>query len=186
MREKTNGLKRQAMTNIGKKLEVLANLAIIIAGSLLAGVLVKNHLFQGPSEGPVRTQSSPQPMEGTRLTLTNVDWTQSKQTLLLALSSSCYYCTESAPFYKRLGQSKKGTRLVVVLPESVEDGQSYLKRLGLSVDEVRQLSLDKIDVQVTPTLLLVDNSGVVKKSWLGKLPPEQEESVVSTLLDDGE
>jgi thiol-disulfide isomerase/thioredoxin len=174
------------MTNIGKKLEVLANLAIIIAGSLLAVVLVKNYLFQGPSKGLARTQTSPQPVERARLALTDVDWTQSKQTLLLVMSSSCHYCTESAPFYKRLGQSKNGTRLVAVLPESVEGGQDYLKRLGISVDEVRQSSLDEIDVQVTPTLLLVDNSGVVKKSWLGKLPPEQEESVVSALLDGGE
>jgi|ERR1044072_7468306 hypothetical protein len=174
------------MTNLSKKIEVLANLAIIVAGCLLAVVLIKNHLFQRPSEGLSRQQTSSQDMEGSRLSTIDVDWSQSRQTLLLALSSSCHFCSESAPFYKRLVQSKNGTRLVAVLPEPAEGGQGYLRRLGVSVDEIRQLNLDKIGVQGTPTLLLVDNSGVVKKSWIGKLLPEQEEAVVSALLGDGE
>lgn len=175
-----------AMTSLSKKIEVLANLAIIVACCLLAVVLVKNHLFQKPSEGPNRTQTSVRDMQGTRLSSIDVDWAQSRQTLLLAMSSSCHFCSESAPFYKRLAESKSGTRLVAVLPEPAEDGQSYLKRLGVPVDEIKQLSLDRIGVQGTPTLLLVDNSGVVKKYWVGKIPPEQEESVVSALLDGGE
>jgi hypothetical protein len=56
-----------------------------------------------------------------------------------------------------------------------------LEQLGVSVDEVKQFSLEKIGVSGTPTLLLVDTSGVVKNFWVGKLSPEQEATVLSVL-----
>jgi len=72
--------------------------------------------------------------------------------------------------------------LVAVLPQPVADGQKYLSKLGVSVDEVRQLPLDKIGVQGTPTLILLDASGIVRNSWVGFLPPEAELDVLNTLL----
>ena len=83
------------------------------------------------------------------------------------------------PFYKKLAQVKGNTHFVALLPQPVEEGAKYLKRLGVFVDDVKQLPLDKIGVRGTPTLLLVDRSGVVKRFWTGKLQPEQE----STVLD---
>ena len=100
---------------------------------------------------------------------------------MLAISSTCHFCSDSAPFYKTLLQNKKDTRVVAVLPQSVEEGKSYLQRLGVSVDEVRQLPLNKIGVHGTPTLILIDTSGSVKNSWVGKLPTEKEADVVKHL-----
>lgn len=111
----------------------------------------------------------------------DIDWKQNKQTLILAISSSCHFCTESAPFYKKLAQNKGDTRLVALLPQPVEEGREYLERLGVSVDEVRQSSLDQIGVHGTPSLLLVDASGVVKNFWVGRLPPDQESTVLDAL-----
>lgn len=168
--------------NFSKKLEVGTNLAIIIVACMLGVVLVKNHLFKTPSAGIGEKQSANQLVSGTRLSSLDVDWKQNRQTLLLAISSTCHFCTDSAPFYKRLVKSKEGTRIVAVLPQPIQDGQEYLKRLGVSVDELRQLDLNSIGVQGTPTVLLVDNFGVVKNSWFGKLQPDQEESVINALL----
>ncbi len=118
---------------------------------------------------------------GTTLASLSVKWQDNQQTLVLALSNSCHFCTESAPFYKRLAQNKGQTRIVAVLPQSLEDGRAYLERLRVSVDEIRQLPLNKIGVNGTPTLLLVDSSGVVKNSWIGKLASDQEGSVFDAL-----
>jgi len=63
----------------------------------------------------------------------------------------------------------------------VEEGRKYLERLGVSVDEVRQLSLDQIGVTGTPSLLLVDASGVVKNFWVGRLAPDLEATVMDAL-----
>ena len=56
-----------------------------------------------------------------------------------------------------------------------------MQKLGVSVDEVRQLPLDKIGAHGTPTLLLVANTGVVKEAWIGKLSSDKEAEVLSKL-----
>lgn|SRR2546425_2633802 len=175
------------LSNFNKKIELIANLTIIIVASLLAVVLIKDHLLTRAPVGASRSVSQPRESEnqtanGTNLSSLDVDWKQSKQTLVLAISSTCHFCSESAPFYRKLAQQKRNTRLVAVLPQSEADGQEYLSKLGVSVDEVRQLPLDKIGVRGTPTLFLVDDSGVVRNSWEGKLAAEQEADVLSTVL----
>jgi len=160
------------LTAINKRLELAANLAILVVSCLLAVVLVKAYFLNESSKEVTSTPS---------VDSLDTTWNQNGQTLVLALSSNCHFCTESAPFYKQLAQSKGNTHLVAVLPQSLADGREYLENLGVSVDEVKQLSLDKIGVSGTPTLLLVDTSGVVKNSWVGKLSPQQEANVLSVL-----
>jgi hypothetical protein len=71
--------------------------------------------------------------------------------------------------------------LVAILPQSLEQGSAYLNQLGISVDEIREFRLDRIGVQGTPTIILVDRSGIVKKTWVGKLSPQEELVVLNTL-----
>ncbi len=162
-----------------KKIELLANVAIIVIALLLGAVLVKRYLMtDSQASRPAAEQIRP----GTKIDLPGVDWSKSQQTLVLALSDGCRYCTESAAFYQRLAKEKAsagGVRLIAVLPQEVSQGQTYLSKLGVAVDEVRQSTLSTIGVSGTPTLLLVDNNGAVKQSWLGKLPPDKETEVLS-------
>ena len=170
--------------NLNKKIELAANISIIAVAVLLCAVLVKNHILgQPPTAVNAASERTPaiQRGIGTPHTSLDVDWKQSRQTLVLAISSGCHYCTESGSFYQTLVQRKNGTRVVAVLPQSVDEGKIYLQKLGVTVDEVRQLPLDKMGVERTPTLMLVDNSGVVKGSWVGKLPVESETDVLQRL-----
>jgi cell division inhibitor SulA len=90
------------------------------------------------------------------------------------------FCSESAPFYQQLVKESGGnTRIVAVLPQTVSDGKDYLKRLGLSVDNVMQVQFGSLGVKGTPTLILVDSNGVVIDSWVGKLPNMEEAKVIS-------
>jgi hypothetical protein len=172
--------------NLNKKIELAANMTIIAVGMLLCVVVVKNHLLDRQDTNVKAEVSQKQQVAqriaiGTNLGSLDVDWKQSRQTLVLAISSTCHFCTDSAPFYKTLVQAKKDTRVVAVLPQSAEEGKSYLQKLGVTVDEVRQLPLDKIGVHGTPTLMLVDNSGAVKGSWVGKLSGESQADVLQRL-----
>ncbi len=174
------------LTGLSKKIELIANVAIIVVACLLATVLVKHYLLTRPSEQAnksesQRVQSESQPVDSPTASSLDIDWKQSKQTLILAVSSTCHFCTESAPFYKTVAQSRGSTRLVAVLPQPVEDGRKYLDHLGISVDEVRQLPLERIGVRGTPTLILLDASGVVRNSWMGFLPPQAELAVLKAL-----
>lgn len=167
---------------LAKKLELLANVAIIVVALLLGAVLVKRYLLPQPSTAKT-ADARIQP--GTKLSLPGMEWGRSDKTLLMVLSTQCHFCTESAPFYQRLAreQSHGGrARLVAVLPQSVAEAQKYLGEHGIAVDEVRQVSPDAVGAAGTPTLIMLDSAGSVVESWVGKLPPDKESEVITRLL----
>jgi hypothetical protein len=166
------------MNNLTKRLEQLANVAIIVVALLLGGVLVRRYLLP-PAESP-QAQARIQP--GTKLSVPGVEWGKNERTLLLVLSTSCHFCTESSPFYRRLAQEKAqrgGVGLVAVLPQSVGESQKYLNDLGVFVDDIKQARLDAVQVRGTPTLIMADRTGTVVESWEGKLPAEAEGEVLN-------
>jgi thioredoxin-related protein len=167
-----------------KKIELVANVAIIITAVLLVALAANRFIFS-PQSVPADQAVARQSIKvGERVTLPDFNWAQSERTLLLVLSTSCHFCTESAPFYQRLAQEKTkrgGTRLVAVLPQDPTESQKYLSDHGVSVDEIRRASLDEVQVRGTPTLILADQTGAVITSWIGKLPPDKEAEVLSRL-----
>lgn len=164
-----------------KKLEVLANIAVIITSVVLCTVLAKRYLFSPTKQTATQTieqtrppspntQQRPSIQPGTKISLPGIDWSKSTRTVVLALSTTCHFCSESAPFYQKLQQQKpNGVRLVAVFPQSVENSRNYLNKLGVSVSDVVQSSLSSVGVSGTPTLLLINNEGSVTDSWVGKL-----------------
>ncbi|MGI9107871.1 MAG: TlpA family protein disulfide reductase [Pyrinomonadaceae bacterium] len=170
------------MNTFAKRVELITNVAIIIVAVLLGFILVKNHLLMTstPQEANHRLAGG-QTHVGQQVYLPNVDWAKNGQTVVLALSTTCRYCSESASFYQQLVQKRGNSRVVAVMPQTVGTGHEYLRKLGVSVDEVKQVSIDSIGVQGTPTLLLVNSSGVVTKEWIGKLHAEQEAEVLKQL-----
>ena len=49
------------------------------------------------------------------------------------------------------------------------------------MDDVRQVPLNTLGVRGTPTLLLVNDAGVVTDVWVGKLEPDQQTQVLAAL-----
>ena len=176
-----------------KKVEVLANIAVIIISVVLCTVLAKNYLFSARVQNAVEAKpgsnspfaitpprSSIQP--GTKISLPGIDWGKSNRTLLLALSTNCHYCTESSPFYQQLQQQRPSDlRLVAVLPQTVELSRLYLNSLGVAIGDVVQSPLGSVGVSGTPTLILLDSGGVVRDSWVGKLSEAEATKVISRI-----
>lgn len=75
--------------------------------------------------------------------------------------------------------------MVAFFPQPVGEAQKYLSDLGVVVDEVNQVRLDALGVSGTPTLILVDGAGTVRKVWTGKLPPDKESEMLSELRREG-
>ena len=170
----------RSMATLSKRIEILANAAIIVVAALLVAVLVKNYLLPSSTSNPILNQIQP----GSKLVLPKLDWSKSDKTLLLALSDGCKFCTESAEFYRRLVEERAkrpDLRLVAVLPQEVDRGQNYLNSLNVAVDEVRQIPLSSVGVTGTPTLIMVNKSGIITNIWLGKLSLEKETEVFSQL-----
>ena len=170
------------MKNLVKKIEIAANISIILVGIVLAVALVKYFFFRAPAgnDRPVRNYIQ----KGQKVAIENVDWAKNGQTLLLVLQNGCHFCSESAPFYKTLVQDaakRSDIHLVAVLPQPTDEGKKYLNELGVAIDEVRQAPLSALAIEGTPTLILVNNAGVASEIWIGKLKPDKEAEVLSRL-----
>jgi hypothetical protein len=171
-----------------KRIELLANIAIIVVALLLGIVLVKRHLLPSTSTAVVSDLSGGAALKpGTRLPLTGVQWDKSDRTLLMVLSTTCHFCNDSAPFYQRLAHAKSGhaeARIIAVLPQNVDQAQQYLNEHGVTVDEITQSAPGAAYARATPTLIMVDRTGSVVESWVGRLPVDKEAEVLNHLLEE--
>ena len=174
-------IKPKMKYELTKKVELVANVAIIVVALAVGVALYKNYFRKTPPNNPtVNNQIS----KGTKVALPDVDWGKTDQTLVLALSTDCRFCTESAPFYQHLIQEKTGSKsfeLIAVLPQPESQGRQYLKDLGVDIEHVKKAELRTLGVQGTPTLLLVNKNGEVIDVWVGKLPEAQEAEVFARL-----
>ena len=170
------------MKNIVRTIEVVANVAIILVAVSLGVVLISRTIrnYRAASVEPANTA----PVKNQKIQLPGVDWSKNEKTLVMAISSTCHFCTESAAFYRDI-RARTSVHTVAVLPQSVNEGRNYLSRLGVQVDEVLQVPLSSIDVSGTPTLMLVGRDGTVIRSWLGKLPPDLEKEVLLSVGAEG-
>jgi hypothetical protein len=171
------------MQNAHKKIETLANVTIIILALLLGGVLVTRYFRPDP---PKQAAVEREELKaGSKLPISDLDWSKSERTLVMALSTKCHFCTESTPFYQKVSQARAGrsdVRLITMMPQSLDESKQYLSENKIAVDEVRQTKPAESFVKGTPTLIIVDRTGTVVESWVGKLPTEKEAEVMNRLF----
>lgn len=170
--------------NLSKKIEVGANIAVIVLVALFGWTTLKGNNVLGSSR-PARARQASEPKVGLNLTQTplrDVNWARNKSTLVLGLQTTCHFCTDSSPFFQKLPAAAAGkTKIVAVLPQSIVESREYLSKLGIRVDDIRSAPLASIGVGGTPTMLLVDDKGIVKSVWIGKLPDERQTEVLSAI-----
>jgi hypothetical protein len=98
----------------GKYLHRTLDVALILACALLASSLAQRYVSKRSS--------------GRTISISGVDFSQSKKTLLLFLQQDCDICIESLPFYRRLVdtfQEPKDVQLVLITPYRPEVLQEY-------------------------------------------------------------
>jgi hypothetical protein len=168
------------MEKFGKKIEVLANLAIVVVAFAIVGVLGYKFFWATPDLPKEMVEVK----VGESLNLPNVDWAQNKQTLVLALAKGCHFCTESAPFYQKiiaqLGNASQ-IKLVAAFPHSIEDGKTYLKENSLQINQVIQANFNTAKIRGTPTIFLVDERGIITNVWVGIQKSDGETEILSKL-----
>lgn len=168
------------MNKFNQRAELAANVLIVVVAVLLIGVIAQKYLFKSPAADPaVRVQ----PTVGKKVNLADVNFSENPRTVVLALQTTCHFCNESAPFYKRLAEETKGKniKLVAVFPTNVEDSARHLTELGVTGFEVKQAPISALDASGTPTLIITNEKGEVTNFWIGKLPAEKETEVINQL-----
>lgn len=128
------------MKSVYEKVELVANIAIIVVTILLGTILVRAYLLPNSAPTSQQTSSTRGAGVGQSVNMKDVNWQQNGKTLLLVLSSTCHFCTESAPFYQKL-VSESAVRLIAALPQDVDEGKAYLDKLSVPINDVRQVSI---------------------------------------------
>jgi len=169
--------------SISKKIETTANLATIVVAVLISTVVVRTYFFPTPIARTTSAVLGPELVKGKSVDgrALGVDWAKNHRTLVMAISTTCHFCKDSVPFYQKLTAAEKEVKMIAVLPQPVTEAQQYLSGAGVRVDEVRQVPLNTLGVRGTPTLLLVNDLGVVTDVWVGRLQPDQEAQVLTAL-----
>ena len=169
------------------KLDTAANVAIIVACAAAVFVLLNNQ-FQFFAPKPAAPAMPGQVAEGEVYPeLGKVVPAGAPKALVMALSPTCGFCTQSMPFYKRLvdERNEKGSavKVIAAVPdESVREAEStQLAEAGVATDGVVTLDFAKVKVAGTPTILLVDGKGKVLNLWVGKLDESGESDVLKVL-----
>ena len=139
-------------------------LVAVLACVLIWVLLIQHGQRPGVADG-VKIGSKLQPIAG-------VDWRAHEMTLLVFIRRGCHYCEDSMPFYKELGRTNSRAKRVFVVclaPDNTEDARHLLESNDVSLPVIGEVDLTSVNVTGTPTLILVDKSGTVIRSWIGRL-----------------
>jgi hypothetical protein len=163
------------MADLEKKIETIANLAIIAAVLISIGLGIYTFYPRGPS-------LPPEMKAGEKLPQSNIDWSKKERSLLLVLQKNCKFCADSVPFYKRIAEKvSASTNVVAVMPETFEESRSYLAEAGVKVNEVVNDPGILKTIRGTPTVLLADGQGIIIGVWVGKLGTEAENEILEKI-----
>jgi rhodanese-related sulfurtransferase len=170
------------MTNNARSnVEIAVNVIIAVAVVVVAGITVKRYFFESPAASKRQSQHI---VVGARMNVPGVNWEENKKTLAFFLKKDCTYCESSAPFYRLLIEeaSKRGVKLLAVLPNSVEEGRDYVKSLGLPIQDIYSGALESFKIQGTPTVTLLDNTGTVISVLVGGVTAAREQEMREELI----
>jgi hypothetical protein len=163
---------------VRKALDVVASISMIVASVALIWYVISARSQPGIAGGPRTYQT------GDRLDkVSELRIGASPRTLIVWIRTGCRFCTESMPFYTRLSRQPRRSRIVVVGLEPSDQLRSYTDSHGFSPDEIVTVQPGALQLTGTPTLVLVNASGVVLKVWKGKLPNAASEEEVRRSLE---
>ena len=158
----------------------VANTIFVLCSIVLAGVAVAR--FWQPALGARAQEGFLEKGASSPFSLPAFD--SARGVVLVFISSTCWICDESLPFYKRLAERVDRPSLeplvVFVSMESESTIRAYLKDGG--IEGARVASVPRpFGIPGTPCIVLIDRAGRVARSWAGRLSRRQERDVGALL-----
>jgi thiol-disulfide isomerase/thioredoxin len=154
-------------------LEKTAHICLIGVSVIAGYVLIQTHTV-----GRQHTET----FVGKRVNLP--DGSLSSRNVVVALSTHCRFCRASAPLYRELAaaaaRNPTSASFIVLTMEPMDQMRAFLDQLGISASRVVEVP-ESLQIRVTPTMLLVDQKGVVVDAMLGELPKANEQKPVKFL-----
>ena len=155
--------------------------AAVFAGVVMVGlvggglILRQNHQLQLLVAGPPKFV-----VEGVRLEpIGGYRWDSHEGTLAIALKADCPYCEASMGLYRRIADLQRAQHLKVYPPILYPDGANMGRPEIMNIERLANIDYVKLGIRGTPTVLLVDSRGTVRRKWAGQLALAQEENVLT-------
>lgn len=105
----------------------------------------------------------------------------SAQSIVVWVNTRCEACAQSLPFYRRIADAARSSRLIVVGPEPEAVLREFMEAAGVRPNQVVSTGSRDIRLWFTPTLLLVDRSGMVRYVYVGLMKPVEEDRILLAL-----
>jgi thioredoxin-related protein len=164
------------------RLDTIANVATIVTSVILCVFLFSRYHDLPSTPSQIRSAIPYKP--GDRMDAIHDVGYESTATVLLFVRSDCRFCTESMPFYKQLtsldDRKEKFVRVVAISSDSNDQLATYLALYGLDLDQAVGAQRST-KITATPTLVIVDQDGVVAGCWRGLLPQDQQHKVLEII-----
>lgn len=177
-----------SQSRVKNLLEVGTNVAVLLAAMTVIAFFAVGYFnpkkVQPKKEIPQPSQTKLQagqvfPRVG------GIDYNEAPRTLIIMMSTKCRFCVASLPFYERMmdekNYGKESIHIVAAFPNSPDEVKEFVVEKQFSVETVAGLDLAEVGLLFTPTLILVDKSGKILKSWAGQLTPDGEKNVFEAL-----
>jgi len=168
------------------KLETLTNVAILFTAVFC--IVTWTRAFLATPAAPSDGSAYYSPGEGIP-PIDGVNFSNGATNLVLIVSSTCRFCTESMPFYRRVVESRNSSgarvQLVVLGQESRASLLEYLASHAFVADVVISVGGNSgLKVNRTPAILQTDGSGRILRTWNGRLSTSAEEAVLRAAASD--
>lgn len=157
------------------KLETATHVFLIAVCCLAGGLLIEQRFFSD-------NDSATPGLVGREVRLPGADWQSAPVSVLLQISSTCHFCNDSMPFYRKLMATRQASAakipVIVASADAVPVMQHHLVEQQVSVDKVLHSRLEGFDA-VTPTVYIVDSKGMIKRVFVGELDPSGQKELLS-------
>ncbi len=169
-----------------RSLKLVALLNVVSTVSAVVIMLTLGGRYVFPKDVPIEPDPSTTlegPAVGRVLPLDGVDFKANGTTVIMAMKTTCMWGKAVAPFYRQIVTAKDTHyRVVAVLPDGLAQAKEYLRSLNLPISAVFQAELRELDVRGTPALIVADEQGRVRASWLGGTLSDPQKRQISATL----
>lgn len=164
----------QSISRISK-LERITHICLITLTLVSLALLIERRF-------PLRSNPpNAQQLVGRHLAITGLHWESTPLHAVLYMSTHCRYCAASMPFYRRMvierDTASSKVALSVLSIEPAGEMKNLLSREQIQMDGV-YLAPSTTGLAATPTLLLIDSKGTVKRVFQGQLDSRGQQEVL--------
>jgi hypothetical protein len=118
---------------------------------------------------------------GDRLEIEGLRLSRTAPSVVLWLDTACQACIDSVAFYRQLTSQPGHPKVVIAGREPRTILVAFAEHHRLRADEVLSVGNGRLRFRGTPTVLLVDPTGRIRKLWFGKLNIVTESEVLGSV-----